>query len=260
MTLDPTALEFRFEVAKALAREAGAVAKRQVPRPQLVHRRLKGAAGLPHRGRRGSRTAHRQTDSEAVSSGTASSAKKARAERAPPTRPSGSSTRSTAPPTSPTTFPTGAFRSRRWSASRSRSASSTTPCTTNCTPPGVAPGRPSMPQKSSRPTPPSSSARQSKSGGTCVRPGEEFMGLLGRVAAAGSAVTRTGSGTLALAYVATGPARRLCRDLHKFLGLPRRPGAGSRSGRLRQRLPRRKVAGRPAPRSSPARQKFAMNC
>jgi myo-inositol-1(or 4)-monophosphatase len=35
-------------------------------------------------------------------------------------------------------------------------------------------------------------------------PRQEFMGLLGRVAAAGSAVTRTGSGTLALAYVATG--------------------------------------------------------
>ena len=29
LTLDPTALEFRFEVAKALAREAGAVAKRR---------------------------------------------------------------------------------------------------------------------------------------------------------------------------------------------------------------------------------------
>ena len=69
---------------------------------------------------------------------------------------------------------------------------------------------------------------------------DAFLALLGRVVHAGAAVTRSGSGALALAYVAAGRRDGYRREPHQRVGLSGGNCAGARSGRLRQRFPRRR--------------------
>ena len=95
---------------------------------------------------------------------------------------------------------------------------------------------------------------QSRSAGTCVRAPTIMSTSCGGSSSTGAAPFRTGSGALALAYVARRPARRLCRASYPCVGLSRRDPAGQRGGRLCERLSCAAAGSPRALRSSLARR------
>ena len=179
---------------------------------------------------------------------TASSAK--RAKPVPPARAArhGSSIRSTARRTSLAACRISASRSPASPPTRSRSASSTIRCATNCSPPGAAAARGSTARRCARRARTRSPAPRSRSAGTCARAPTNMSTSCAGSHRTGASPFRTGSGALALAYVAAG--RRdgyVEHHINAWDCLAGHP-AGERGGRIRERLSWRR---RPRPRGNP---------
>ena len=135
---------------------------------------------------------------------TGSSAKRARPARQARAARYGSSIRSTAPRTSLAACRIFACRSPASPPTRSRSASFTIRCATNCSQAGAAAARGSTARRCARRPRAISPVPRSRSAGTLRAGPEQFVDLLRRVASTGASPSRTGSGALALAYVAAG--------------------------------------------------------